>query len=98
MLNNPCPAPESVGRCLSPGSVSAKVLTSENCDLLAAIEKVALRRRDEVHLYLKFIGDGLLIVVRVPDGTNVDQPRRGPLPAQMLRPGLQCSLYDLCAL
>ena len=37
--------------------ISTKALTSEERGLLAAIEKMALRCRDEVHLYLKFIGD-----------------------------------------
>jgi hypothetical protein len=37
--------------------VSAKVQTSEESSLVAAIEKMARRCHDEVHLYLKFIGD-----------------------------------------
>jgi hypothetical protein len=37
--------------------VSAKAQTSEEHSLIEAVEKVALRCRDEVHLYLRFIGD-----------------------------------------
>ena len=37
--------------------VVAKVQTPEERDLVAKIESMACRVRDEVHLYLKFIGD-----------------------------------------
>jgi hypothetical protein len=37
--------------------VSAKAQTAEELRLVAAIEKMAIRCHDEVHLYLKFIGD-----------------------------------------
>jgi hypothetical protein len=37
--------------------VSAKAQTSVEHSLVAAIETMALRCHDEVHLYLKFIGD-----------------------------------------
>src|SRR5271170_479231 len=37
--------------------VSAKAQTSEQRELLDEIETLARRCRDEVHLYLKFIGD-----------------------------------------
>ena len=37
--------------------VSAKALTPEERELVAKIEGMAKRARDETHLYLKFIGD-----------------------------------------
>lgn len=37
--------------------VSAKASTPEECDLVAKIDELARRCRDEVHLYIRFVGD-----------------------------------------
>jgi hypothetical protein len=42
---------------LERATVSTKAETPEESSLVKAIERMALRCRDEVHMYLRFIGD-----------------------------------------
>ena len=38
-------------------AVSSNAVTTEERELVSKIEQLALRCRDEVHLYIKFVGD-----------------------------------------
>jgi len=37
--------------------VSSNAITTEERELVSKVEELALRCRDEVHLYVRFIGD-----------------------------------------